>query len=105
MRVLMIFVLMLFASSGNAQTGSTLYESCNEKKHEVLCGAYIRGVAEGIAIGQELGPQGRLCFPENVSNLQLRLVVEKYMRENPAKLNQGTSLIVMLALHESFACK
>ena len=46
----------------------------------------------------------QVCPPDKVSIQQLELVVVKWLKENPAKLNYAASSLVLGALNEAFPC-
>src|SRR5262245_56742192 len=62
------------------------------------CQKYIHGFVEGIRAGSEGRPDAIWCFPNEANVGQAVLIVEKFMRDNPALLHQEAGLIVGLAL-------
>jgi Rap1a immunity proteins len=45
------------------------------------------------------------CFPRDATVRQARLVVEKYLRDNPAILHRPAGLIAGIALMLAFPCE
>jgi hypothetical protein len=89
--------------SGSFVSGNDLYEKCNSESGTVshgICGGYITGIAD------LLNNAGKLCIPHQMVTVrQLLDIVVKYLREHPEERNISASLLVVLALHDSFPCK
>lgn len=63
--------------------------------------AYFRGYVVGVADSEN----GKAwCPPGNVSAERIQQVVSKYMRDNPATVNQDAVSVVTTALGASFPC-
>lgn len=60
---------------------------------------YVDGIADA-AFGL-----GYACYPTGVTRAEIRAVVTKYLRDNPARLGDPASLLVLNGLFESFPCK
>jgi Rap1a immunity proteins len=102
-----IAVSLLFAGSGRAEdfSGVDLYRLVSErgeKLREVGCVAYVHGILDGMAIGR----LGKYCPPNSgVSVDQGRLILEKFMRDNPETLHKQAGLVAASALVQAFPCK
>jgi hypothetical protein len=73
-----------------------------------FCNLYLKGISEGLFIGQDVTSQGlKTCLPENeaLDVRQTRAIVEKFMREHPERLNQKAGSLVFEALVQAFPCK
>ena len=60
---------------------------------------YVRGVADTLRVS------GALCTPERVSVGQLGMVVQKFLRDNPAQLHRDAAALTIKALMDNFPCK
>jgi hypothetical protein len=49
-------------------------------------------------------PDGDICIPDDVANDQLRLVVVRWMKDNPTKLGQHGAFLVFAALASTYQC-
>jgi len=94
---------LMTASSAYSLTGVELNGFCTNPSgsaKDQVCQAYIRGVAEGLVLGDLYKTKLMLCV--NRLNLDdpivTRLTVEKYMRDNPDELRRDAALVVILAL-------
>lgn len=69
---------------------------------------YITKHAEGRLVGiaslyARFGAMGECAdFPETVTELQVKRIVEKYLAENPDKTHVSLDLLVIKALKEAF---
>jgi Rap1a immunity proteins len=94
---------LLVASPAHSLTGTQLNSFCANptgSAENQVCQAYIRGVAEGLVLGDIYKTKLMLCVNRlNVDDpIVTRLTVEKYMRENPDELRRDAALVVILAL-------
>jgi hypothetical protein len=60
---------------------------------------YVDGIADA-AVGL-----GYACYPAGVARAEIRQVVVKYLRDNPGRLGDPASLLVLNGLFEAFPCK
>ena len=89
-------------------TGAELYSLCNSQVAVIKadCVAYLGGFVEGVIVGQQLTTfHILLCLPAGVSMLQLRLIVQKGMRDHPENLDQTANAVVATALIDAFKCR
>ena len=97
----------LIGSSGGAfsaepGTGHWLLETCRGDQGDLgkaFCLGYSMGLAD-LMVGQE-----RICLPPNLTSEQIRLAVEGYLGDNPARLQHHPVLLVIEALDSTFACR
>ena len=98
--------LMLIALStlpARAQTGMDVYNKCGNAftggfLHRGACHGYIAGIASGLVVA------GRICLPSGVSESQLFLVAQSWMRAHPANLNRPAAVTISTAFITSFRC-
>ena len=91
-------------------TGHQLQAYCTGPENSpgrVACVSYIQGFVGGIEAGDGSKVRdGRLwCFPDGATIKQARLVIEKYMRDNPQSIHRDADVIVGAALKLAFPCK
>ncbi len=92
------------AWSGSIYRGSQLYSICESANDtdRATCGGYVAGVFSTLADpGMSKLP---LCPPDGANVMQMVLITQKFMRENPTILNSGAAAVVALALREAFVC-
>ena len=93
--------------------GMQLRQACDSNRNTaggVSCIAFVRGISEGLQMGLALSHKLQehviYCPPTNgVSAEQVRLIVGKYLRDHPQKLNQSAGFLVGDALLAAFPCK
>jgi hypothetical protein len=98
--------------AGAEGNGPQLYATCvNVEKtspRDQICNIYLSGISEGIFVGMRVAQSGfRTCLPKATA-LDIKLVreiVEKFMRDQPTKINQHASTLVFEALATAFPCK
>jgi hypothetical protein len=111
--VFLSIAITVFASSiadgDETLSGSQLRELCSSSRNsleDAACFTYIQGFIDGVEEGNGSKPKGNKpwCLPEAATVSQARLVVEKYMQDNPAILDRRAGSIVALALTRAFPC-
>jgi hypothetical protein len=108
--VIAIAALAAMPAEADEFTGAQLYTLCTESKETVqhtACLAYVRGVTDGLFMAQAMQEQRvRSCFPKDspIDPVQARLIVEKYMRNNPEQLDRGAIVVAFTALATAFPC-
>lgn len=112
--------------SVDAQTtsGNALYDTCTSDNTVLagFCIGYIMGLVEGQFWGGLLSAKAagiqfesqdfnatlneffQHCIPQDATNEQLRDVVVKYLRNNPATRHQTARILVWQAYREAFPC-
>ena len=82
-------------------TGNDLKDQCSRAGNDPfkgVCYGYVSGVTDSWE-------GGLFCIPTGVQRSQLVEVVKKYLDENPGKLHESGSTLVINALRMSFPCK
>lgn len=107
--------VLLTAGEGRADflSGQDLNEMCSSDNlySEGACLGYIEGVYDaGLAIDTDPNKRRwpglvRACVPDDVSAGQLKEVVKKRLRENPAEWHYEADYIVARAFQEAFPCR
>lgn len=102
-------IAMMPMSGAWAFTGTQLYELCSNKNpnsnENLGCAAYVHGFSDGFLLGTAFAPN-TYCPPKHgYSIVQIRLIVEKYLRDHPEELNQEALDLVGDALMDAFRCK
>ena len=108
-RILVIVGLLLLPASASAEfTGLQLRDLCSDKSQHAqdFCQTWISGFAAGLFAAQ----QGRLsgdevCLPNGFAGKEARLIIEKFMMENPSVLHLTAEPVVLVALAHAFPCK
>jgi Rap1a immunity proteins len=77
---------------------STAEAKANTEHDEYLKKQY--GIMPDLAFTEE-----NICIPEDVTNDQLRLVVIRWMKDNPTKLTQHATFVGYSALQSAYACR
>lgn len=116
-------VLVGVLASGGAQAtdGNTLLNDCqatirlldtklaspNETIGIGQCFGMVEAVRSTLVIFEDQIPRSfRGCVPNGgVSNGQSVRIVNKYLHDNPEKLNQDATMLILLAYHEAFPCE
>lgn len=62
-------------------------------------------VAHGDGISDAAFGLGYACYPAGIGRAEIREVVLKYLRDNPGRLGDPASLLVLNGLFEAFPCK
>ena len=72
---------------------------------DMACTMYIGGVVNGYTAAiLKAGIKDDLCTPANSHNEQWTLVVKKFFRDNPDRLNELATVLILDALKEEFPC-
>jgi hypothetical protein len=110
MRGRFIFLMLFAAARADADelTAQQLLLYCSEKSAspaDISCTAYVSGFAEGLLIGKLMSEGGLgFCPPQDLSALQVRLIVENWMRQHPKALNEPARKAAMAALFTAYPC-
>ena len=108
LRLGLTLCLISLPTCAGAFTGSDLYRMCTDgaRENASVCAAYIRGIHEGIGLGEGMFREGvNYCPPDDLRGEQTRLLVEKCMREKPEIMHRGAGLLVGGALYRAFGCE
>jgi hypothetical protein len=108
-----LMLAVIFPMKAGAQgNGPQLYSTCvgveKNSSRDQISNIYLSGISEGIFIGSRVAESGfRSCLPK-ASALdvhQVRDIVERFLLEQPTKVNQQASTLVFEALTAAFPCK
>jgi hypothetical protein len=117
--LLCLFAFVLPSAEAEELTGIHLLQHCttavkefdggqnmtpNELIRSTACTAYVAGW-RAAADYAATTHHGFACFDANVDNSQLVRVLEKFLHDSPAILNQRADTLIALALIPSFSCK
>ena len=111
---LLIYIAFVAITGFNYQahaqgyTGMDLIKECSslEKNRDMFCLGYLRGFTNGVIVGQQFAQLGHLlCLPSGVTPEQLRLIVQKFARDNPVLLNQDALVVTGRAVLDAFRCQ
>jgi Rap1a immunity proteins len=111
---LLVFILtcLTLASPLKAEEekikGTDLYTACTGTPHDQAeCRMWIIGFFNGFGLAQIAARQKRLplaCYPDDLTNGQASLIVEKFMRDHPEALHLSAITIAATALALAFPC-
>jgi len=92
-----------------ALTGAELLRLCRQEKAtrgNLACVTYTRGFIDGfVSATIAANKNARACIPsDGVSADQGRLIIEKYLRDNPEKLDLDAGDLAMAAMIDAFRC-
>jgi Rap1a immunity proteins len=98
-----VALLAMAVSGASADTGNDLYQKCGNGftagfLNRGECHGYITGVANGLASTHAI------CFGPGVTDTQVVMVVQEYMKAHPELLNQNATSIIGQALTSAFPC-
>lgn len=114
-------VVILLSSVAQATDGNTLLNDCqatirlldtkeaspNETIGIGQCFGMVEAVKSTLIIYDEQIPKKfRGCIPNGgINNGQSVRIVNKYLHDNPAKLNQDATVLIILAYKDAYPCK
>jgi hypothetical protein len=114
-------VAILLSGGAQATDGNTLLNDCqatirlldtkqaspNETIGIGQCLGMVEAVRSTLVIFEDQIPKNfRGCVPNGgINNGQSVRIVNKYLHDNPAKLNQDATMLILLAYHEAFPCE
>jgi hypothetical protein len=113
MRLLFIVLIGTLLSPSIASAGeltaTELFQYCSDRAGSsggLICSAYVEGFTEGLIMGKSLSEAGlTFCPPRDLTVLQARLIVEKWMREHPKALNDSAKRVSIGALIRAYPCQ
>jgi hypothetical protein len=113
-RFVLLLILLLMVPSAKAQNtdlaGNWLYSVCasGDQQGQLICKMWISGFQAGMFSSQELARANKLkpasCIPNSVTGDQARLIIEKFMRDNPRYKQLSAEMIAAYALEIAFPC-
>ena len=97
-----------FVSAGSTKyfySGTQLYNLCRAGNiiDEALCEGYILGVQDAIYSGH-LSDHFNICLPEGVEPDQIRLLLIRFIENNPDIMNFAAEGLVAKTLETSYSC-
>jgi hypothetical protein len=109
MKKLPFMAVILMASPAWAASGGDIYTSCASApgtQAYALCASYINGFVGGVLVDQISNEQATpICLPDKITTDQVREVIIKYAKTNPAALGVISNSFVGAALMGAFPCK
>ena len=108
MRAIAAFLISLWLLSpvhAEEPDGKVLFRMCNSEQNVVACLFYVSGFRDGLAMGMAADWRNELCLPGKLSGMQMVLIVQKFMRENPSRRHLPGEILVLEALLGAFPCK
>jgi Rap1a immunity proteins len=111
-RFVLPLILLAMVPSAKAQNlaGDWLYSVCNsaDQQGQLICKMWISGFQSGMFSSQQLARANKLkpatCIPNNVTGDQARLIVQKFMSDNPKYRQLSAELVAAYALEIAFPC-
>lgn len=105
---LVALIMATNIGSAMALSGTELYKICSERAStssvNAGCVGYLRGFSDGFLLGTAFTPN-IYCPPKGgLSVDQLRLIVEKHLREHPEELHKDALFLVGDAVMNAFRC-
>jgi hypothetical protein len=113
-----VLMVGMMASGAAMADGNSLLTQCQQfikaadretdfdRGQAGMCVGFVEGVVSTTAFFSEnLESEAKLCVPKNATNGQLARVVVKYLKDHPAKLNEGKTGLVWLAMRDAYPCK
>jgi hypothetical protein len=96
-------LIVLSTAPAPAQTGMDVYKKCGNAftggfLHRGACHGYVAGIASGLAA------TGKICLPTGVTEEQLFLVGQGWLRSHPANLNRPAAVMISNAFIASYPC-
>ena len=114
-RLIKLFVLIYLTILGTLlpagstkyfYNGTQLYNLCRAANaiDEAVCEGYILGVQDAIYSGH-LSDHFNICLPEGVEPDQIRLMLIRFIENNPDIMNFAAEGLVAKTLETSYSCK
>ena len=71
------------------------------------CLGMVEGVWSTLKIYEDVTPKNhKVCLPnEGLKSMQAIRIVDKFLRDNPAKLNETETFLTILAFKQAYPCK
>ena len=97
------------------QTGNDFLRHCDETRvnqkdavsvaQYMRCMGYIQGFVEGhLAMQMTSSAKPTYCYPEDVEFGQVKRIVSKWLKDNPAKSNLPIAVVMEKSLEDTFPC-
>jgi hypothetical protein len=115
MKTLIASLLVVLAGVGSAsaggtyeslESGNTLLAKCvGPPELQLVCGGYTAAIYDTIAMLEAGGAVPKHhCFPPDVTRLQIRDVIVRYLQGHPAERHTGAASLASDALQEAWPC-
>lgn len=112
MKHLFFAVLMAWAGSSWALTGTDLKDICDRDSStfRLACLMYIAGVSDGLNLAPSFYKSYEdktdeiICFPGGVKQSLRRTIVESYLKDHPDILEFPAEVLIYMALKEVWSC-
>lgn len=110
MRIVAALALALGAScpsyAADAASGNWWLKTCTSTKeyNDNYCIGLVFGMNQINEFQRNFGDGRHYCLPDGVTMQQLRLVLVKYLQENPQVLHYSIGTLFMLAANKQFPC-
>lgn len=105
--IIALFVTAPQSAKSEFFDGNELYRQCRDTNGIgiSICSGYVLGIYDAIDGAQNI-ENGRkvICAGTNVSGLQVRDVVFKYLVENPSIRHYAAYVLTKIAIIQSFHC-
>jgi general secretion pathway protein G len=93
-----------FAVSASAQTAMDFYNKCGNGftaglLNRDFCHSYVTGLVNGVAASGHL-----ICLPRGVSDKQLVMIAQDYMRRHPEELSDSENAVIVRSVVNKFPC-
>ena len=100
-------LLASISPQANSKTGLEILESIEKSEDaRIMMHLYLMGVSDGLYHATTaLYDEVILCIPDDVTNTQMALVVEKYLKDNPEELHENITTLAFYAMLEAYPCK
>ena len=112
--MLAMMLVVAWTSSAGAGTGTELLLRCegregiNAPLETLLCTSYLLGYIDAYKIITRVtlrAKQHTICLPDDgLQGEQARLIVTKWLRDNPDELHESERVLIWLALRQAFPC-
>jgi hypothetical protein len=113
-RFILLLIFLLIVSSAKAQnsnlTGDWLHTVCaaSDQQGQLICQMWISGFQAGIISSQNLAQVNKLkpasCIPSDVRVDQAKLIIEKFLGDNPQYTQLSAAMVAAYALVIAFPC-
>ena len=97
-----LLTCLLLPINIHAESGNDLLGHCND--YSTAKGTFGQGVCAGFVMGVA-EVSNKICRPKDVTNKQLVLVVEKYLKDNPQELHYSATSLAEYALSKVWPCQ
>jgi general secretion pathway protein G len=91
--------------AASAQSAMTFYQQCGNGwtagiLHRGYCHSYVTGLVNGLA-----ARGGLICLPQGVTDTQLVMIVQAYMRSHPGQLNRSANAVIAESVTLTYPCR